>query len=166
MSGWERVILGAEMRPAPANVGVHRRSRSGNDAFNHGSCHPCQCQRYEHCEENAGPFPAPPNPGDCRENQSNKGVRPPVAKPADVSHKIVQAAVLVLLDEIPNRVIEIKRRADGDRSNRDPDEPIQNGGVLHKSVPVRKTLVMSSEMETSGDVSFALRRGIPRLRSE
>jgi len=59
-------------------------------------------------------------------------MRWPVAKPAHISHEIVHAAVLMLLDEIPNRVIEIKRRADSDRSDRDPDEPIQNGGVLHK----------------------------------
>ena len=59
-------------------------------------------------------------------------MRWPVAKPAHISHEIVHAAVLVLLDEIPNRIVEIKRRADGDRSDRDPDETKQNGGVLHK----------------------------------
>ncbi len=41
----------------------------------------------------------------------------------------------MLLDEIPNRIVEIKRDADGDRSDRDPDEPVKNGGVLHKSIP-------------------------------
>ena len=35
-------------------------------------------------------------------------MRWPVAKPAHVSHEIVHAAVLMLTDEIPNRVIEIK----------------------------------------------------------
>ena len=59
-------------------------------------------------------------------------MRPPVAEPADVSHEIVQAAVLMLLDEIPNRIVETKRRADGERSDRSADEPIKNGRALHK----------------------------------
>ena len=94
-------------------------------------------------------------------------MRRPVAEPADVSHEIVQAAVLMLPDEIPNRVIEIKRRADRDRSDRDPEEPIKNGGVLHKSVPdLTNTFVMSSAVETSRDVTHRVSAGFTRLRSE
>jgi hypothetical protein len=66
-------------------------------------------------------------------------MRWPVAKPAHISHKIIHAAVLVLLDEIPNCIVEIKRRADGDRSDRDPDEPVKNPRTLHKLVPVNSS---------------------------
>ena len=62
-------------------------------------------------------------------------MRRPVTKPAHISHEIVQAAVLMLTDKIPDRVVEIKRNSDRDRSDGDADEPVKNGGVLHKSVP-------------------------------
>ena len=95
-------------------------------------------------------------------------MRWPVTKPAHVSHEIVQDAVLVLLDKIPNRIVEIKRRADGDRSDRDPDEPVQNGGVLHKSVPnVTNTSSCRAESTHSVDWAFCSATGLkawPRER--
>ena len=49
-------------------------------------------------------------------------MRRPVTKPAHLAHEIVQAAVLMLTDKTPNRVVKIKRCADGDRSDADADD--------------------------------------------
>ena len=66
-------------------------------------------------------------------------MRWPVAKPAYVSHEMVHAAVLMLPEESPNGFVKIERCAHGSRRDHDTDQPIQNGGVLHKCVPVTST---------------------------
>src|SRR5215813_3443551 len=59
-------------------------------------------------------------------------MRRPVTKPAHVLHEIVHAAILVLPQENPDRVVEIKRCPDGHRSDGDADEPVKNRCALHK----------------------------------
>lgn len=56
----------------------------------------------------------------------------PITKPAHIAHEIPHRRVLVLRNEIANDVIEVERRRDYDRGNRDADQPVKNSGALHK----------------------------------
>lgn len=73
----------------------------------------------------------------------------PVAKAAYISHEMVKAAVLMFPEESPNGVVKIKRCADGNRRDHNADEPIQNGGVLHKCVPV---ILMDRYFEDAAEI--------------
>jgi len=56
----------------------------------------------------------------------------PVAKSADVVHENARSAALVLQDEMPDGVVQVKCRSDRYRRNGDADQPIKNGSALHK----------------------------------
>jgi hypothetical protein len=59
-------------------------------------------------------------------------VRGPVTEQTNVAHEIAHHRVLMLRDEITYRVVEIECRCDRYRRDDDADQPIKNGGALHK----------------------------------
>ena len=61
-------------------------------------------------------------------------MRGPITKQADVAHEIAHGVGLMMRDEIPDGVIQIKCRCDRYRGDSDADQPIEKGGTLHKQV--------------------------------
>ena len=59
-------------------------------------------------------------------------MRRPITVPADVAHEHAQGGVLMLRDEITNRVVEMERNDDRYRRDDNSHQPIKNGGALHK----------------------------------
>src|SRR6476660_7303845 len=63
-------------------------------------------------------------------------MRGPVPVQTDVAHEIAHRGVLMLRDEITDRVVEMECRYDCYRRNDDADQPIKSSGALHNKVPV------------------------------
>ena len=59
-------------------------------------------------------------------------MRRPITIEADVAQEIAQHGVLMLRDEITYRVIKMERDYDRYRRDDDSNQPIKNGGALHK----------------------------------
>ena len=137
VSGGKRVILGTQARSIPSVLGFHRwpgpaggnLDRAAGDAGNR--------QRNQHCHENADPFLVSAPPRDTGKNKSEGEMFQPIATLAHVAHEIADTWILMIRNEIANGIIEIERRCDYDRGNRDPDEPVKNSAALHNTVSVR-----------------------------
>jgi len=59
-------------------------------------------------------------------------MRGPITEQADIAHEIADRAALMLCNEIARRVVEMECRYDRYRRNDDADQPVKNGGALHK----------------------------------
>ncbi len=132
MPGWERVIFRVEMRTAPAKLRFHRGAGAWESAFNHIAANACDRHRHQHRQKNACPFLTAAPPGDSQKEQSKRNMGRPVAKSADVAHEMVHAAGLMLQDEMPDGVIQIKCRSDRYRRDGDADQPVKDAATFHK----------------------------------
>src|SRR4029077_12586773 len=132
VAGGKRVVFRTKTRAAPAELRFHRWTSSWNRAFDHGAGNACDRHRHQHRQKNSHPFFALAPPGDSQKDQSKDKMRGPITIETDVAHEIAHYGVLMLRDEITYRVVEIESRCDRYRRDDDADQPIKNGGALHK----------------------------------
>lgn len=60
----------------------------------------------------------------------------PIAESTHIAHEIARAWVLVIDDEIANRVVQMKCRRHDNGDNHDAKQPVKNGVALHNKAPV------------------------------
>ncbi len=128
------MVFRAQTRATPPYVRLHRGSRARNRAFDHVASHACNRHGYEHRQKNTRPLLAAAYPCDSQKEQTESNMRGPITKQADVAHEIAHRVALMMRDEIPDGVIQIKCRCDRYRGDSDADQPIEKGGTLHKQV--------------------------------
>src|SRR5256885_3476616 len=133
MSGGKGVIFRtAHSQPIPNVLRFHRWPCSAGCDLDRATKKTRHCERDQHREKNPLPLLVSTPESDPQQNQTNKKVFRPIAKPADVLHKSADASILMLRHEITDGAVEMKSRHDRQDDNDDSDQPIKNSGALHK----------------------------------
>src|SRR6266403_1157970 len=134
--GRESVIFGAQTRTVPRLFRFHGRPGTTGCNFDGAPRQSGDRERNQHRQENARPLLVSAPPGHRGKDKSEREMFRPIAEAAHVTHKIAQASILMLRDELAHHVVKIKGNRNCDRGHENAKRPIENGALLHKVVPV------------------------------
>ena len=120
------------MRPVPNLFCFHGRTGATRCDFDAAPDYAGKGECNQHRQKNASPSLITAPPGETGENKTQPKMLWPITESAHTPHEVVNRAILMVCDEITNRLIKDEGDADNGSGNHDSDQPVKERSAVHK----------------------------------